>query len=67
MKKFGFAAIAAAGVTAGLIGLAGPAQAAPVATPVSVEYSTGVDHHQWVNDIQQQVNTPPTPIVGNGR
>jgi hypothetical protein len=67
MKKFGFATIAATAFAGALVGLAAPAQAAPVATPVSVTYSTGIDHHQWVNDIQQQVKTPPTPVVGNGR
>jgi hypothetical protein len=45
MKKFGFAAIAASGLAAAVIGLAGPAQA-------------DVDHHDWVHDIQQQVNVP---------
>ena len=45
MKKFGFAAMAASGFAAAMIGLAGPAQA-------------DVDHHDWVHDIQQQVNVP---------
>jgi hypothetical protein len=40
VKKFGFASIAASGLGAALIGLAGPAQA-------------GIDHHQWVHDNQQ--------------
>lgn len=67
MKKFGFATIAASAFAAALVGLAGPADAAPVANPTQVGYSAGIDHHQWVNDIQQQVNRPPAPIVGNGR
>jgi hypothetical protein len=67
MKKFGFATIAATAFTAALVGLASPAEATTVATPVSFGYSTGIDHHQWINDIQQQVKAPPAPIVGNGR
>jgi hypothetical protein len=45
MKKFGFATIAASGLAAAMIGLAGTAQA-------------DVVHHDWVRDIQQQVNVP---------
>ena len=67
MKKFGFAAVAAPAFAAALVGLAAPAEATTVAPPASVTFSTGIDHHQWVNDIQQQVKTPPAPIVGNGR
>jgi len=67
MKKFGFAAITATAFAAALLGLAGPADAAPIANTAQVGYSAGVDHHQWINDIQQQVNRPPVPIVGNGR
>lgn len=70
MKKFGFATIAATGFAAALVGLAAPAQATVVAAPVgltSVEIPADIGHHQWVNDIQQQVKTPPAPIVGNGR
>jgi hypothetical protein len=66
MKKFGFATMAVTAFAAALVGLAGPAQATTVAAPVSV-YSTGVDHHAWLNDIQQQVKAPPAPVVGNGR
>ncbi len=67
MKKFGFATMAATTFAAALVGLAAPAAATTVAAPVSVGFSTGIDHHQWINDIQQQVKTPPAPIVGNGR
>lgn len=67
MKKIGFASIAATAFAAALVGLAAPAAAAPVAKPAQVGYSAGVDHHQWVNDIQQQVNRPPVAVVGNGR
>jgi hypothetical protein len=45
MKKFGFATIIASGLAAAVLGFAGPAQADSV-------------HHDWVHDIQQQVNVP---------
>jgi hypothetical protein len=45
MKKFGFATIAASGLAAAMIGLAGPAQA-------------DIVHHDWVHDIQPQVTVP---------
>jgi hypothetical protein len=70
MKKFGFATIAAAGITGALVGLAAPATATTVAAPAavtSVDVANGIDHHQWLDDIRQQVKTPPAPIVGNGR
>ena len=70
MKNFGFATIAATGFAAALVGLAAPAQATVVAVPAgltSVNVAAGIDHLQWLDDIQQQVKTPPAPIVGNGR
>ena len=51
MKKFGFAAVVASGLTAAVIGLAAPAQAA-------VQISTDFGHHAWVHDIQPGVNVP---------
>jgi hypothetical protein len=45
MKKFGFATIIASGLTAAVLGFAGPAQA-------------DSDHHYWVHDIQQQATVP---------
>ena len=45
MKKFGFATIIASGLTAAVLGLAGPAQA-------------DIGHHDWVHDIQTQVTVP---------
>jgi hypothetical protein len=45
MKKFGFATIVASAMTSAVIGFAGPAQA-------------DIAHHDWVHDIQQQVNVP---------
>jgi hypothetical protein len=51
MKKFGFAAVIASGLTAAVIGIAAPAQAA-------VQISTDVGHHAWVDVIQPQVDVP---------
>jgi hypothetical protein len=45
MKQFGFATIIAGGLAAAVLGFAGPAQA-------------DVGHHDWVHQIQQQVNVP---------
>ena len=45
MKKFGLATIAATGLTAAILGFAGPAQA-------------DIGHHDWVHDIQPTVNVP---------
>ena len=45
MKKFGFATIAASGLAAAALGLAGPAQA-------------DIGHHGWVNNVQPQVSVP---------
>lgn len=55
MKKFGFASTIATGFAAVLLGLAAPANA-------------GIDHHQWLNDIQQHATVgSATSTVGNGR
>lgn len=58
MKNFGFATAATAiatGFAAALIGLAAPANA-------------GIDHHSWIQDIQQQAEVgSATSTVGNGR
>jgi hypothetical protein len=45
MKKFGFATVIASGLTAAVLGLAGPAQA-------------DIGHHDWVNDIHQTAVVP---------
>ncbi len=46
MKKFGLATIIASGLTAAVLGLAGPAQA-------------DLGHHDWIHDITQpQVSVP---------
>lgn len=67
MNKFGFASIAATAFAAAVVGLAAPASATTVAGPASASFSTGIDHHSWLQDIQQQVTAPPAPVVGNGR
>ncbi|GAB7071384.1 hypothetical protein JCM12141A_56730 [Mycolicibacterium hodleri] len=55
MKKFSIASIVASGFAAALFGLAAPA-------------SADIDHHQWVNDIQQRATVGQvTSTVGNGR
>ena len=45
MKKFGFATVIASGVTAAMLGLAGPA-------------SADIGHHDWVHQIQPTVSVP---------
>jgi hypothetical protein len=52
MKKFGFATIIASGLTAAVLGLAGPAQA-------------DIGHHDWVHDIQPQVIVPHVNTSAN--
>jgi hypothetical protein len=55
MKRFGFAGIVATGFAAALFGLAAPARA-------------DIDHHQWINDIQQRATVGTvTPVFGDGR
>ena len=55
MKKFGFATLIASGLTAAVLGFAGPANA-------------DIGHHDWVHDIQQQATVgSATSTVGNGR
>ena len=45
MKKFGFATIIASGLTAAVLGLAGPAQA-------------DIGHHDWIDNIGRHVTVP---------
>jgi hypothetical protein len=69
MKKFGIATLVASGLTAGFVGLAAPAQAAaPTALP-STTFATGVDHLDWINNIQPSVNVPKvdTGVRHSGR
>ena len=63
MKKFGFAAVVASGLTAAILGLAAPAQAAtavnvPTVAPSAIDIPTDYGHHAWVIDIQPHVNVP---------
>jgi hypothetical protein len=62
MKKFGPAAIVASGLTAGILGLASPIQAVASAEALPVVelpgYSTGVDHHQWIDTVHPDVRVP---------
>ena len=63
MKKFGFATIAATGLAAAVLGFAAPAQAAtgvdaPAVLASAIEIPAGIDHHQWIHDIQPKVNVP---------
>ena len=74
MKKFGFAAIAASGLTAAILGLAAPAQAAPAVAPVStgVDATTitaGVDRLEWLDRIQPKATAPrvDTTVRHSGR
>jgi hypothetical protein len=61
MKKFGFAAVVAGGLTAAILGLAAPAQAttpvnAPSVVPSAIDIPTDFGHHGWVIDIQPHAN-----------
>ncbi|MDT5190849.1 MAG: hypothetical protein QOI28_3100 [Mycobacterium sp.] len=47
MKKFGFATLIASGLTAAVLGFAGPAQADMATTPTLPHYSA--DNHDDVN------------------
>ena len=63
MNKFGFAAVVASGLTAAILGLAAPAQAAtpvntPSVVPAAIDIPTDFGHHAWVVDIQPHVNVP---------
>ena len=69
MKKFGFATVIAGGLAAAVLGFAGPAQAtAPaVAENVAITAPEGVDHLDWLNDIQQKADVarPDTTVRSN--
>jgi hypothetical protein len=63
MNKFGFAAVVASGLTAAILGLAAPAQAAtainaPTGVASAIDIPTDFGHHAWVIDIQPKVNVP---------
>lgn len=62
MKKFGFVAAVASGLAAAVVGVASPIQATASADALPVlplpGYSTGVDHHQWIDRVHYRVNVP---------
>jgi hypothetical protein len=60
MKKFGLATVVASGLAAAVLGFAAPAQAGsvPAAQPIVASAPTGVDHLDWLDDIQPKVNVP---------
>jgi hypothetical protein len=58
MKKFGFAAIAASGLAAAVLGLAAPASATVATGLNSTTISTDLDHHDWVHQIGPDVYIP---------
>jgi hypothetical protein len=58
MKKLGFAAIAASGLAAAIVGLAAPATALAEAPATAVTISQGIDHTTWLNDITQTAKVP---------
>ena len=58
MKKFGFATVLASGLAAAVLGFAAPARQ-PARRRLDVVItgpSQGIDHLDWVNDIQQKPN-----------
>lgn len=72
MKKFGFAIIAASGLSAAVVGLAAPALAAEpahVAAPSSVTISTGVDRLDWLDRLHPKPMVPKvdTTVRHSGR
>ncbi len=63
MNKFRFATVVASGLTAAILGLAAPAQAAtavnaPTVVAAAINIPTEFGHHAWVVDIQPHVNVP---------
>jgi hypothetical protein len=70
MKKVGFATLLASGLAAAVLGFAAPAQATVPGNAVDVVItgpSQGVDHLDWLNDIQQKPNVarPDTTVRSN--
>jgi hypothetical protein len=56
MKKFGIATLIASGLTAAVLGFAGPAQADIVTNPVAPQYQ--VDNHDDTNTTNGFVDLP---------
>ncbi|AKS31288.1 hypothetical protein [Mycolicibacterium goodii] len=57
MTKFGIAAITASGLAAVVLGLAAPAQAAPIQTDSTV-ITAGVDRLDWLDKFHPKANAP---------
>jgi hypothetical protein len=68
MTKFGIAAITASGLAAAILGLAGPAQAAPTHVDSTV-ITAGVDRLDWLDKIQPKATAPQvdTTVRHSGR
>jgi hypothetical protein len=58
MKKFGFATLIASGLTAAVLGFAGPAQADIVTNPITPGPHYHVDNHDEVNTTNGFVDVP---------
>ena len=60
MKKLGFATVIASGLAAAVVGFAAPAQAISPAngSDVLITAPKGIDHLDWLNDIQQKPDVP---------
>jgi hypothetical protein len=58
MKKFGYAAIVASGLVAGVVGMAAPAALAAVGPVSSTTISADSSHHAWLDQIGPNVNVP---------
>ena len=59
MKSTQIAALVAAGFAAASLGFATPTQAQQIpAQTVMASYVAGIDHHNWINDIQPDVSVP---------
>jgi hypothetical protein len=67
MKKFGFVAAIASGLAAAVVGVASPIQATASADALPVlplpGYSTGIDHHQWIDTTQHPVSVPQVDMT----
>ena len=67
MRKFGFAAIVASGLTAGLVGVVSPIQATASAdTPPVISlpgYSTGTDRQQSIDSIHSPVTALQVDMI----
>jgi hypothetical protein len=58
MKKFGFATLIAGGLTAAVLGFAGPAQADIVTNPIGPGPAYHIDNHDEANTTNGFVDVP---------